>query len=254
MRTVDVSVKPQTLRQATACGRIKLKEETIKAIREGRVPKGDVLAACQLAGVMAVKRTSDLLPFCHPLMVDHVEVSAELKESFLEVRATVRGVGRTGYEMEALTAVCVALLTVYDMCKGIDDSMVIEEVKLTEKTGGRSQWGTTLKGKRVFVDTETSLRKLIEDHLLRLKAHILADSQEKADILITTREIKLDEEFFGLEQVVNATLFSFHPTRLRHGVRLGRWRGLFCVVLEKDELIVDLFFTSFGELMAGWLS
>ncbi|NPB08242.1 MAG: cyclic pyranopterin monophosphate synthase MoaC, partial [Aquificae bacterium] len=140
MRTVDVSGKPETLREAVAYGRIRLSPETVKLIREGRIPKGNLPEATKMAGLMGAKRTWELLPFCHPIPLDHVSLEVSLGEDYLEVRAFVRGIARTGYEMEALTAVSTALLNVYDMCKALDEGMVIEEIKLLEKRGGKSDW------------------------------------------------------------------------------------------------------------------
>ncbi len=153
MRTIDVSSKLETLREATAYGRIRLSEECLKRIREKKLPKGDCFEASKLAGIMASKRTPELLPFCHPVGFDHVEVEVRETEGGLEIFATVRGIARTGYEMEALTAVSVALLNVYDMCKGFDPSMVIEEIKLLKKRGGKSDHFEDLKGIKVAVIT-----------------------------------------------------------------------------------------------------
>jgi cyclic pyranopterin phosphate synthase len=143
---IDVGDKPITRREAQAVGRITMRPETLAAIREGRVPKGDVLAAARLAGIQAAKKTADLIPLCHPLVLDAVSVEAQpLDEaSAVEIRACVRLEGRTGAEMEALCAVAVAALTIYDMCKGLDPEMIISEVKLLRKSGGKS--GTWERG------------------------------------------------------------------------------------------------------------
>lgn len=138
-RMVDVSDKPETTREALAEGRVRMRPETRALIIEGRVPKGDVLACARIAGIMAAKETSRLLPLCHPLPLSEVVMALEPDgDDALRVRARVRTVGRTGVEMEALTAVCVACLTVYDMCKAVDRGMCIESVSLVEKQGGRS--------------------------------------------------------------------------------------------------------------------
>jgi cyclic pyranopterin phosphate synthase len=139
-RMVDVSAKPETARVAVARGAVKMKPATLRAIAGGRVKKGDVLAAARLAGIMAAKRTHELIPLCHPLALSSVQVALEpdRKRSRVAITATCKLVGRTGVEMEALTAVCVAALTVYDMCKAIDRGMTISSVRLTYKAGGKS--------------------------------------------------------------------------------------------------------------------
>lgn len=130
---VDVSTKPLQRRMATAFGRIDLANSTIQLIAENSVKKGDVLGVAQLAGIQAAKRTSELIPLCHPLQLGQVQVEARLVEDGVEVTSTVTCVDRTGAEMEALTAVSVALLTVYDMCKAVDKAMKIRQIVLKEK-------------------------------------------------------------------------------------------------------------------------
>lgn len=141
-RMVDVGGKPITAREAVAAGRIRMTPAARAAIVEQRVKKGDVLAVAQLAGIQAAKRTAELVPLCHPLPLSAVQVTLEPEgDSAVSVRATVRCSWITGVEMEALTAATVALLTVYDMVKAIDRGMVIEDVRLLEKRGGRSgEW------------------------------------------------------------------------------------------------------------------
>jgi cyclic pyranopterin phosphate synthase len=142
-RMVDVGAKPVTARSATAEGAIRMSAEAFRLVADQAVAKGDVLAVSEMAGTMAAKRTAELIPLCHPLGLDHVEVRGSLDESLpgVRVRATVRVVGRTGVEMEALTAVSVALLTIYDMVKSADRAMEIFAVRLLEKTGGsRGDW------------------------------------------------------------------------------------------------------------------
>jgi cyclic pyranopterin phosphate synthase len=137
---VDVGDKAATVRVAVARGRVTMQPETLALIVAGDVKKGDVLGAARLAGIMAAKRTSDLIPLCHPLLLDKVEVvlTPNTAESCIDIEATVRVSGKTGVEMEALTAVSVAGLTVYDMAKAVDRGMVIGEVRLIHKSGGRS--------------------------------------------------------------------------------------------------------------------
>ncbi len=139
-RMVDVGDKPETRRQAVARGWVTMKPETLALIQAGGLPKGDVLATARLAGIMAAKRTWELIPLCHPLPLDSVAVECRPDESAnaVEITATVHVTARTGAEMEALTAVAVAGLTIYDMCKAVDRSMRIESVRLLSKSGGRS--------------------------------------------------------------------------------------------------------------------
>lgn len=137
---VDVSAKETTQRTATATGELRCALETLRLAREGRTPKGAVIQTAELAGVMAAKRTADLVPLCHPLALTHVEVRIEPDEKLpgFKVTAEVRTVGPTGVEMEALTAVSVACLTLFDMLKAVDREMSIEAVRVTAKSGGRS--------------------------------------------------------------------------------------------------------------------
>jgi cyclic pyranopterin phosphate synthase len=142
-RMVDVSDKDVTRREATARGRVLMKPDTLALIVQGEIPKGDVLATARIAGIMAAKRTHELIPLCHPLPISGVEVQLRPVElgyarAAIEIEATVRVTSRTGVEMEALTAVSVAALTVYDMCKAVERSMSIEDVRLVAKSGGRS--------------------------------------------------------------------------------------------------------------------
>ncbi|WP_226015682.1 cyclic pyranopterin monophosphate synthase MoaC [Novosphingobium sp. FKTRR1] len=137
-RMVDVGGKPQTQRLAVARGAIRMSAQALAAIRDGTVPKGDVLATARIAGIMAAKRTGDLIPLCHPLALDSVTVDFRLTETGVEVTASASLTGRTGVEMEALTAASLALLTIYDMAKAVDKGMIIEHVRLIEKRGGKS--------------------------------------------------------------------------------------------------------------------
>ncbi len=137
-RMVDVGGKPETARSATATGRIRMSAEALEAVREGIGPKGDVLAAARIAGIMAAKRTGELIPLCHPLGIDAVTVDLAFEDNAIRATARASLTGRTGVEMEALTAVSIALLTVYDMAKALDKAMVIEGLRLLEKTGGKS--------------------------------------------------------------------------------------------------------------------
>jgi len=137
---VNVGDKPVTDRVAVACGEIRMAAATLDRIREGGFGKGDVLGIARLAGIMGAKQTASLIPLCHPLGLDHVAVDLEMDESLPGVRitATCRVTGRTGIEMEAMTAVSVAALTIYDMCKAVDRGMQIGSIRLTHKSGGKS--------------------------------------------------------------------------------------------------------------------
>ena len=139
-RMVDVSAKADTVRVAEAAGRITMRPETLALIQSGGMPKGDVLTVAQIAGITAAKRTSDLIPMCHPLPLTGIDVqfTPDERTSSIELRATVRTTGKTGVEMEALTAVAVAALTIYDMCKAVDRGMRIEAIRLVRKSGGKS--------------------------------------------------------------------------------------------------------------------
>lgn len=139
-KMVDVSAKDETVRTAAAAGRVLVSRETFELIRTGGMKKGDVLGTAQIAGIMAAKRTPDLIPMCHPILITGVDMSLELDEAELsvEITATVRCTGATGVEMEALTAVSAAALTVYDMCKAVQKDITISEIRLISKTGGKS--------------------------------------------------------------------------------------------------------------------
>ncbi len=137
-RMVDVTPKDPTHRRAIARGRVHMSSDTASLVARGAISKGDVLAVARVAGIQAAKRASDLIPLCHPLLVGSVYINFRIEDAHVEVEAQVETVDRTGVEMEALTACSVALLTIYDMCKSSDRAMVIGEIALWEKTGGRS--------------------------------------------------------------------------------------------------------------------
>ena len=144
MKMVDVSAKERTERVAIATARLRMQPATVERIRSGKVEKGDVLAAARLAGVMAAKRTPDLVPLCHPIALTGVTVEVTLDDGGASVRTEVKTLDRTGVEMEALTAAMAAALTIYDMVKSVDRGMVIESVQLEHKSGGRT--GTWERG------------------------------------------------------------------------------------------------------------
>ena len=135
---VDTSDKPDTVRRAVASARVVMSPETVSAISDHRTPKGDPLETARLAGILAAKRTAELIPLCHPLALTHVDVRAELQELGVYLEAEVMTRAQTGVEMEALTAVSVAALTVYDMCKAMDKAITITDIRLELKTGGKS--------------------------------------------------------------------------------------------------------------------
>ena len=139
-KMVDVSGKPDTQREAVAKGRLRMKPSTLDLINKGGVAKGDVLAAAQLAGIMAAKQTPQMIPLCHPVLIGDIKVDFNLDEEngAVEITAMVKSLGKTGVEMEALTAVAVAALTIYDMCKAADRGIQIEDIRLVRKSGGKS--------------------------------------------------------------------------------------------------------------------
>lgn len=139
-RMVDVSAKPDTRRVAVAEGRVRMRPETADLVRQNAIAKGDVLTVAQVAGIMAAKRAAELIPMCHPLLLLDVQVDLILETDRVEIRAGVTTFGKTGAEMEALTAVSTAALTVYDMCKAVDKEMALEGIRLIRKEGGKSDW------------------------------------------------------------------------------------------------------------------
>ncbi len=250
MRTVDVSSKPETLRSASAYGRIRLKPETVKLIREKKLPKGDLVEATRLTGIFGAKRTGEILPFCHPISIDFVEVEVKVNDDNVEVRSKVVGIARTGYEMEALTAVSTALLNVYDMCKGFDESMVIEEIRLTEKSGGKSDWKRDLKGVKVNVlSPDEELKKLTLSYLTDLGA---LESRD-ADLLVVIGEpYELEDEIRSLECVVALYDFRKNPTLVGEEIRIGRDKdGTLVLLMPRIEEKIRNFFETFGALLGS---
>jgi cyclic pyranopterin phosphate synthase len=140
IRMIDVTSKKETQRLAVAKGKIQMKSATLELIRKGELEKGDVLAVARTAGIMAAKETHRLIPLCHPLQLTHIAVEFHLPNNgnFVEITASAKGIGKTGFEMEALVAVSVSALTIYDMCKAVDRSMTIGEMRLVRKSGGKS--------------------------------------------------------------------------------------------------------------------
>ncbi len=140
VRMIDVGGKPDSERESVAKGLIKMQASTFRLLRDGGLPKGDVLAAAQVAGIMAAKRTPQLIPLCHPILLSEVQVDFGLdaKNNAVNITASVKTTGKTGVEMEALTAVAISALTIYDMCKGVDPTMRIESIRMARKSGGKS--------------------------------------------------------------------------------------------------------------------
>ena len=139
-RMVDVTGKADTVREAVARGMVRMQPATFRLIKQGKTAKGDVLSVAQLAGIMAAKRTPDLIPLCHPILIGNIKVEFTLDEAnnTIEITSTVESTGKTGVEMEALTATAVAALTIYDMCKAVDRGIKIENIRLVRKSGGKS--------------------------------------------------------------------------------------------------------------------
>ncbi|MCF6463488.1 cyclic pyranopterin monophosphate synthase MoaC [Clostridium sp. Cult1] len=135
---VEVGNKEDTKRVAKAYGRIKMKRETIQLIKDGLIKKGDVLSVAQIGGIMGSKRTSELIPMCHNIFITGSNIRFNILEDAIEIESEVKTIGKTGVEMEALTAVSIAALTIYDMCKAVDKGMIIEDIKLLRKSGGKS--------------------------------------------------------------------------------------------------------------------
>jgi cyclic pyranopterin phosphate synthase len=140
IRMVDVGGKPVTKRQAVARGKVLMQTATLSLLKKGKLPKGDALAAARIAGIMAAKETYRLIPLCHPLLIEDVKIEFTIDEktSAVEITATVKGSGKTGFEMEALTAIAVSGLTIYDMCKTVDQTLHLDSIRLVKKSGGKS--------------------------------------------------------------------------------------------------------------------
>ncbi len=252
MRTVDVSSKIETLRSAKAYGRIRLKPETVELIRGGKLPKGDLVEATKLTGIFGAKRTGEILPFCHPITLDFVEIQVRVNDDSVEVFSEVRGIARTGYEMEALTAVTTSLLNVYDMCKGFDEDMVIEEIRLIGKSGGKSEWGKDLRGVKVnILSTDERLWEIASEYVKELGGEISKDAQLMV-VIGSTYDLK--EELSSLECVIAHYDFRKNPSLVGEEIKVGRDReGTLIVILPAREEKVRTFFETFGSLLRGLL-
>ncbi|MDQ7083368.1 MAG: cyclic pyranopterin monophosphate synthase MoaC [Aquificota bacterium] len=248
MRTVDVSHKFETLRTSRAYGRIRLKPETLQLIKEKKLSKGDLVEATKLAGIYGAKRTGDILPFCHPIAFDFASVEVRLNEDSVEVFSEVRGVARTGYEMEALTAVATALLNVYDMCKGLDDTMVIEEIRLLEKSGGKSDWKKDLSGVKVSIlSVSEDLKKTALSYLNDLGA---VEDTDGRILFLIGEDTDLEERLTHLECVISFYDFTRNPSCVVSPVKVGRDReGRLVVVLPPSRERISSFFETFGGVL-----
>lgn len=247
MKTVDVSDKFLTLREARAYGRIKIKKETSEKIVKNLLPKGNLVEATKLSGIFGAKKTGDILPFCHPIPFDYVAVEVSVREEYVEVFSVVKGYARTGYEMEALTAVSVALLNVYDMCKGIDDSMVIEEIRLIDKKGGKSDWYSDLSGVKVSVHGENEeLVNLVKKHLESLNAKF----SETADIYFSVGDnIPIDVRNNEFESVIAFYDFSRNPKEISQEIKVGKTEEALVVVFPENKEKINFFFNTFGGVL-----
>jgi cyclic pyranopterin phosphate synthase len=216
---IDVTDKAETERQAVAKGKVKMKPTTLELIRRGEIEKGDVLAGAQTAGIMAAKETPRLIPLCHPLLLTNVTVEFHLPENadFIDITASAKGVGKTGFEMEALVAVAVAALTIYDMCKGVDRGMTIEEIHLVRKSGGKSGTyiATEHKGGRergkivaVCLSQRKGTKKPVNQGLLEADYGFVGDMHAGS-----TRQVSL----LAMETVnkMLSALESINPDRMR---------------------------------------
>lgn len=236
MKMVDVSYKPLTLRYAKAEGFIRLLPSTIELITQGKIEKGDVLRSCEIAAIMAGKLTHQALPFCHPIAYEGSKAEARLSDSGILLSTEVWGIARTGFEMEALFSVSTGLLTVFDMCKGVDNQMSIEGIRIVKKIGGKSDWAISLAGKKVSIIGSCEFSGLLKDGLRAIGVSL----DENFDMLISFQEIDC-RYFYGLSSVLNFEIFSKARGALKEGIKVGEFLGKPCVVLECSEAIVSAF-------------
>ncbi len=260
MKVVNVSGKFRTKRKAKAVGRIRLKKETIRKILECRIEKGDVINASKITGILGAKKTPHLLPFCHPVSVDHIHIDMKINEDSIEVIAEVEGVERTGYEMEALTAVTTALLNIYDMCKGIDDSMIIEDVRLVEKCGGKGDILADLKDIKIYtVGFDDDCKKLVEALKPRSLINIEAEefnkfSDEKAMFITFFDSVPKDfieARIEGVEVLISDYLFENIGIRGLLSPMVGFTKaGIGLILMSKDKEYVSTIVNNIVPLIA----
>ncbi len=244
MKTADISFKPITLRYAKAYGRIRLSPETVKLIKEQKLPKGDLVPATKIAGLYGAKKTDEVLPFCHRISFDFLTIDLKINRDSVEVFSEVRGVAKTGYEMEALSAVSSALLNIFDMCKGVDSNMVIEEVKIIEKGGGKSDWMSDLKGTKFnlsFREDRLGMR------VRELMEELGSRHSEHWDIFISSNEPRNAQELTGATALVSSILFTYLPGENPSLVKIFKDdRGRLIVKLPEKEEVIEVFFTALG--------
>ncbi len=261
MKTKDISFKYETKRLAIAEGKIFLGKKLIQKILENEVEKGNVLEASKLAGIIGAKKTSDLLPFCHPIPIDHIEIKLEVLKDSIIARAKVIGIWRTGYEMEALTAVSAALLNIYDMCKIFKEPMYIEYIKLIDKKGGYSEYNTNLKNytfavitvsdssyegkkkdlsgkliKEIFenLGAKFIFYTIVPDDKEKLKQAILKAKEKGANIIITTGGTGVS--FKDITPEVTAELIKKEIPGLEEALRIFGTRDTLYSLLSRAKI------------------
>jgi len=273
MKMADVSLKFETIRTAQAEGKIYLSKETIDMIKNKQIPKGDVITATEMAGILGAKKTPEILPFCHPILIDQAYVEVKLEEDGIYVKSFVKCVGRTGVEMEALSAVSAALLNVYDMCKAFDKNMKISDIKLISKKGGKSDYEEDLSGLSCAVITlSDSCAKgeaedksgktaidIIENEFGGKVVHykILPDDKEllieefknlidKVNIIFTTGGTgfsKRDTTPEATKEVINKEMIGFAEAMRIVGIKFTPKSLLsraVCGIAGKDTVIINL--------------
>lgn len=261
MKTKDISFKYETKRIAIAEGKIFLGRKLIQKILENKVEKGNVLEASKLAGIIGAKKTSDLLPFCHPIPIDHIEVHLEVLQDSIIARAKVIGIWRTGYEMEALNAVSVALLNIYDMCKAFKEPMHIEYIKLVDKKGGYSDYNINLKDYTFAIITisDSSYRRkrkdlsgklikeifenlgsklvfytIVPDNEEKIKQAILEAKSKGANIILTTGGTGLS--FKDVTPEVTEKLIKKEIPGLEEAIRIFGTRDTLYSLLSRAKI------------------
>ncbi len=256
MKIVDVSSKFKTKRSATAKGSIRLKKETIQLIREGKIPKGNVIEASKITALYSVKVTELLLPFCHKVNIDSMEVSLKIKEESIEVEVTVSGVERTGYEMEALTAVSFALLNIYDMCKNIDSSMAIENIMIVEKRGGKQEYLYDPKSIEIYFITNKNynFENFAQYKVLKLNTTEYENLRERKAIFVTfyneVPEGFIEARLEGLESLISSHMFEMLGTKGVLSPIIGfTSRGIGIILLSQEKEYIAAVFNDIMPLI-----
>ncbi len=228
MHMMDVSTKNETLRSAAAVGFVRMQPSTLQLIRAGGIPKGDPVAVSQTAGIMAAKQTPALLPLCHPLLPGSIDVVVDTSgsEDRVEIRATVTGVGRTGFEMEALTAVSVAALNLYDMCKNVDKDMSIDGIRLVSKSGGRSgtytaavEPGRELTGRVVAVclGQDKGPKSPVTEGVLEQGVGFVGDSHAGTERQVSLLAVESVNKLLSALRTVNPAMMATQGVRVDPG-------------------------------------